>query len=94
MSYTESSAQPIGTTPYSGNAATPMLLDILAIQQIYGANMSYRTGDDGYYFNFNSGVSTVWDAGGNDAINAENNFGAVTVDLRQVMFPRSGTRDL
>ena len=32
----------------SGFAVTPMPLDILAIQHIYGANMTYRTGDDVY----------------------------------------------
>ena len=33
-----------------GWQATPMPLDILAIQEIYGANMSYRTGNDIYVF--------------------------------------------
>ena len=28
--------------------STPMLLDISAIQYLYGANMSYHTGDDVY----------------------------------------------
>ena len=32
------------------NAATPMPLDILAIQNIYGANMSFHAGDDIYRF--------------------------------------------
>ena len=44
MSYTESS-------PYYdwGNPSTPMVYDILALQYLYGANMTYRTGADTYY---------------------------------------------
>src|SRR5262245_23803367 len=60
--------------------ATPMVYDILAIQQKYGANMSTRTGDTTYGFNSNAGwdffdfnrtpqaIFTIWDAGGVDTI--------------------------
>src|SRR5262249_27557917 len=50
----------------SGLPATPMPLDILAIQQIYGANMSYHTGDDVYTLQTDGVVRTIWDAGGID----------------------------
>ena len=70
-----------------GAPATPMPLDILAIQYIYGANMSYQTGNDTYpllpYAN------TIWDAGGIDAIDASNLSNNVTVNLRQGMFSNS-----
>ena len=59
-----------GSTLHAGNQATPMPLDILAIQQIYGANMSYHAGDDVYVLQ--DGVRTIWDAGGNDTIDASN----------------------
>lgn len=54
-----------------GFQATPMPLDILAIQYIYGANMSYHAGNDTYTLTNNGIVSTIWDAGGtNDTIDA------------------------
>jgi len=51
-------------------ATTPMVLDILAIQHIYGANMSFHTGDDVYVFSDHV-KSAIWDAGGMDTIDAE-----------------------
>ncbi|SLM63080.1 MULTISPECIES: serralysin family metalloprotease [Dickeya] len=61
------------------HAAAPLLDDIAAIQKLYGANLSTRTGDTVYGFHSNSGrdfytatdaktplVFSVWDAGGND----------------------------
>ncbi|NVO17946.1 MAG: M10 family metallopeptidase C-terminal domain-containing protein [Rhodoplanes sp.] len=61
-------------------AQTPMLLDIYELQQIYGANMSTRTGDTIYGFGGTAGsiydfsVNTapqlcIWDAGGTDTLN-------------------------
>jgi Ca2+-binding RTX toxin-like protein len=56
----------------SNNQASPMPLDILAIQQIYGANTSYHVGNDTYLLGnpatpFNP-QRTIWDAGGTDTI--------------------------
>jgi serralysin len=61
----------IANPPYeaTGFAATPMPLDILAIQYIYGANMSYRTGDDTYKLG-KASFRTIWDAGGEDTLSA------------------------
>ena len=67
----------------NGYPSTPMLFDIYALQQIYGANMSTRTGDTIYGFGSNAGavydfaINTspaicIWDAGGNDTINCSN----------------------
>ena len=66
-----------GTTTIYG--ATPLLHDIAAIQRLYGANMTTRTGDTTYGFNSNAdrqsfhidsasekAVFAVWDAGGED----------------------------
>ena len=62
--------------------ATPLIHDIAAIQRIYGADMTTRTGDTVYGFNRNAGRDTydftktpapimaIWDAGGNDTIDA------------------------
>jgi serralysin len=58
--------------------STPMLLDIQAIQYLYGANMSYRTGNDIYVFNGTSiNYETIWDAGGIDTIVYNSTTGGV-----------------
>ncbi|HEX7234387.1 MAG TPA: M12 family metallo-peptidase, partial [Nitrosospira sp.] len=52
-------------THFSYEPTTPMILDIAAIQSLYGANTSYNSGNTNYVF---SGLSTynetIWDAGG------------------------------
>lgn len=53
-----------------GYQATPMPLDIQAIQSIYGANTTYRTGADSYKLTRDGIVKTIWDAGGVDTIDA------------------------
>ena len=40
----------------NGYPSTPLLFDIYALQQIYGANMSTRTGDTVYGFGSNAGA--------------------------------------
>ncbi|HEJ8087642.1 TPA: M10 family metallopeptidase [Serratia liquefaciens] len=62
-------------------SAAPLVDDIAAIQYLYGANTTTRTGDTVYGFNSNSGrdfytaadssqklIFSVWDAGGNDTL--------------------------
>lgn len=82
MSYTDPSGSQIGTSLYSGNAATPMPLDVLAIQQIYGANLGFNTGNDIYTLDASAVVQTLWDAGGTDTLSAAWSGSAVTIDLR------------
>ncbi|MDD2828335.1 MAG: M10 family metallopeptidase C-terminal domain-containing protein, partial [Sulfuricurvum sp.] len=61
---------------------TPMLNDIAAIQYLYGANMSYKTGNDTYTWSDGQKIfETIWDAGGNDTIDASNQSSAVTINL-------------
>ncbi len=61
--------------------SAPMLMDILAIQQVYGANYSTRSGDTTYGFNVSQDVSAafnfalnqqpivaIWDGGGIDTL--------------------------
>jgi serralysin len=69
---------------------TPMLLDIQAIQYLYGANMSYKTGNDVYVFNENTNYyQTIWDAGGTDTIQYIGNNG-VTINLNAGSFSTLG----
>jgi|GEM_PF-841706 len=95
MSYHDALGQTLGTNLSFGNAATPMPLDILAIQQIYGANTSYHTGNDTYTFYGASPAMawTIWDAGGNDtlAAGAINQYNNVTLDLRDGHHSQSPT---
>lgn len=103
--YTMMSANPVpgqeGVDPASiAHPATPMLLDIQALQAAYGANMATRAGDDVYFapggttpFTIGDGetlVATIWDAGGTDTFSAENQSGAVEIDLRPGRFSTIG----
>lgn len=83
-------------------ASTPLLYDILALQQLYGANMTTRTGDTVYGFNSNAGqapfdfavnpgpVIAIWDAGGNDTIDLSGYSAASRIDLNQGAFSDAG----
>ncbi len=87
MSYTDN-------YPSNVEPQTPMLYDILAIQYLYGANTSTRAGNDTYSFSPASPVTrTLWDAGGNDAIDASGYTSAVTVDLREGHYSSIGLTD-
>lgn len=66
-----------------GFQTTLMPLDILAIQYMYGVNMTYRTGDDVYALKNDGIVKTIWDAGGNDTISASG-LGSVGVVISLV----------
>lgn len=68
---------------------TPMLLDIAAMQYLYGANLGYRTGDDLYTFDPETPfLKTIWDAGGNDTISVAGFAKGCTIDLRAGHFSR------
>jgi serralysin len=49
---------------------TPQLLDIAALQALYGANISTRAGNDVYSFTNQTVIKTIWDGGGIDTIDA------------------------
>ena len=84
MSYTPE----LSTMAY---ASTPQLLDILAIQYIYGANMTTRTGNDTYKFSAGTEVNrAIWDAAGIDTLDFSNQGGTVTGTLEAGTFFRFG----
>ena len=76
--------------PFGQIAATPMLYDILAIQTIYGANMSYHTGNDTYLFDAVN-FQAIWDAGGIDTLDVSNYGAGITIDLHAGSFTRSAS---
>lgn len=78
MSYNEVSA-----AWDQGYAATPMVLDVLAIQSIYGANMSYHSGNDVYVLKNDGTLRCIWDAGGHDRFDASERTIPVFIDLYQ-----------
>ena len=87
---------------YWAYASTPMVHDILAVQQIYGADMTTRTGDTTYGFNSNAGmdvfdfdatmvpVLTIWDAGGNDTLDLSGYTTDSIIDLNEGAFSSAG----
>jgi serralysin len=94
MSY---SSSPSFQGSLSTDVATPMPLDVAAIQQIYGANNTHRTGDDTYEFRGDvARWLTLWDAGGVDTIRYVSSTGGI-IDLTpgswsQLGAPISDTR--
>ncbi len=86
MSYvtTNSPYSPGFDTNY-GFAAGPMAFDIAAIQYLYGINDTYKTGDDTYYLPTSNSPgnywTSIWDAGGNDTISAQNATNSAVINL-------------
>ena len=67
------------------------LFDVASLQYLYGANMSYATGDNAYKFGGLSNVSKViWDAGGTDTLDATGDTRGVKLDLHEGAFSSAG----
>ncbi|MBK9347248.1 MAG: M10 family metallopeptidase [Burkholderiales bacterium] len=50
--------------------ATPMILDVLALQYIYGKNMDTNAGDSTFSLSQTNTYLTIWDSSGNDNVSA------------------------
>jgi serralysin len=86
------------TTGYSATAifqpAGPMLLDIQALQLLYGANMNTAAGDNTYKFPTNPNFyRTIWDAGGHDTIDVSNQINPCYITLVSGTYSTIGLRD-
>ncbi|MFJ7798405.1 matrixin family metalloprotease [Pseudomonas sp. NPDC096950] len=76
---------------YSYQPTTPMLLDIVAIQALYGANTQWHAGDNVYSWNYYDKIfETIWDSGGTDTIDASNQLNSVNLDLNEGAFSSIG----
>ena len=89
---------------YQGNQIrTPLLHDIAAVQRLYGANLTTRTGSTVYGFNSNADrdvyriddrnekvVFAIWDAEGIDKIDLSGYRANQTIDLRRGHFSSAG----
>lgn len=84
-------------------AGAPLLHDISAMQYLYGANTTTRTGDDVYGFNSNTGIDyytatssndklifSVWDSNGNDTFDFSGYYQDQIIDLREGHFSNVG----
>ena len=84
-------------------ASGPLMDDIAAIQKLYGANTSTRTGDTTYGFNANTGrdflsassssdkvVFSVWDAGGKDTLDFSGFTQNQKINLNEASFSDVG----
>ena len=77
----------------SVNPESPMVLDIAAIQYMYGKNTSYKSGDDVYTMDPSSPFfKTIWDASGSDTINASSFIHACNIDLNPGNYSSLGFR--
>ncbi|MGE4078882.1 MAG: M10 family metallopeptidase C-terminal domain-containing protein, partial [Reyranella sp.] len=90
-----------GDTTYFGSTA--LLDDIAAVQRLYGANMTTRTGDTTYGFHTTEKgsafdivsadqqvVFSIWDAGGINTLDLSGYEGNQTIDLRAGHFTSAG----
>lgn len=93
MSYT---AHPNGAFAQLGTVTevlqpkTPMLYDIAAIQYLYGANTSYNSGDNTYFYDDTPQIMTLWDGGGNDTLDFSQLSSGVTINLGEGTFSSFG----
>ncbi len=104
MSY--NNADKLGTDHFNASgvweyAATPMLYDIMALQQIYGVNNSTRSGNTTYGFNstadraqFNLALHdapfAIWDGGGIDTLDLSGYSQNQTITLVEGAFTSAG----
>lgn len=66
--------------------------DVAALQFLYGPNLSTNLGDTNYSWAPGQAVyQTIWDAGGDDTIDASNQASGVVIDLHPGAFSQIGT---
>lgn len=73
-------------------ASTYMLFDVAALQKLYGANMNYNKGDNVYIAEAGKAV-TIWDAGGNDTLDASAQSEDVTLNLQDGSYSSVGLHE-
>jgi len=78
----EATATGIQTAPRSINASTPMVLDIAAAQQRYGADPNTAAGDTSYSWSQATPIlKTIYDAGGVDTLDFSSHSRPSYIDL-------------
>lgn len=76
------------------NPSGPMLLDIAALQTLYGTNPQTNNGDTIYRFDVNPNFyRTIWDGGGHDTIDVSNQNNSSLIMLEAGSYSTIGLRD-
>lgn len=71
-----------GSTSYYGHySQTLQIFDIATLQNIYGANTDYNSGDTNYEVDGTNERYTIWDGGGSDTIDASSYSGNSNINL-------------
>ncbi|MGO1119749.1 hypothetical protein ACTL6U_13630 [Rhodovibrionaceae bacterium A322] len=87
MSYNSGYDEAQSNNDNYGYEGTLGAFDIYALQQMYGANTSYNTGNNVYLLDDTTGKDSywmsIWDAGGTDAISAEGSTVDSVIDIRE-----------
>jgi Ca2+-binding RTX toxin-like protein len=91
MSYRSYVDAPLTGLTQRSYPTTPMLNDIAAIQYLYGANMTTRSGDTVYSWASGQLLSeTIWDAGGIDTIDWSNQYTPAKINLNAGQWSQLG----
>lgn len=91
MSYRSYENAPLGSYGQSFYPTTPMINDIAAIQHIYGADYSTRSGNTTYSWGTGQQIlETIWDGGGIDTIDWSNQSSSATIILQDGRFSKLG----
>ena len=64
--------------------ATPMILDVIALQYIYGKNMATNAGDSTHKLSQTNFYSTIWDSSGSDTISVAGSIVGWTITLPNI----------
>jgi len=105
MSYVPHPGEAGVPDPEAAYPLTPMILDIQAMQTLYGANLTTHTENTNYVSGNNAqfaladggtiggraAIFTIWDAGGIDTINASNQTSSVSINLNPGTFSTIGS---
>lgn len=89
MSYNQSTLANNNSNNIHANPNAPMLYDIQAMQYIYGANMTYHTGNDTYSFNNSTIPICIWDAGGTNTFDFSACTSQVYINLNAGTFSQT-----
>lgn len=89
-------------TGYFAYAQTPAVHDILAVQEVYGADYTTRAGDTVYGFHSTADrdifdftqnttpILTIWDGGGNDTLDLSGFSSNAIIDINEGAFSSAG----
>jgi hypothetical protein len=73
--------------------ATYMVLDVLALQTMYGANLQTNAGNNTHLVTETGSYTTIWDAGGTDTVDASTAGQAWTIVLPDIVLSsQNGTK--